>query len=147
MNKKIMIIGTVILAAAAFGIYGFSEYNRKPANVNELKADIIVDHAGIIADYESDEQGSNTKYLDKVISITGNLKSVEVDESNNATLILGNESSVSSVRASMAASENEKIKSLSPGTKVAVKGICTGFNKDELLGSDVFLNRAVIISN
>lgn len=147
MNKKIMIIGTVILAAAAFGIYGFSEYNRKPANVNELKADIIVDHAEIIADYESDEQGSNTKYLDKVISITGNLKSVEVDESNNATLILGNESSVSSVRASMAASENEKIKSLSPGTKVAVKGICTGFNKDELLGSDVFLNRAVIISN
>lgn len=147
MNKKIMIIGTVILAAAAFCIYGFSEYNRKPANVNELKADIIVDHAEIIADYESDEQGSNTKYLDKVISITGNLKSVEVDESNNATLILGNESSVSSVRASMAASENEKIKSLSPGTKVAVKGICTGFNKDELLGSDVFLNRAVIISN
>jgi hypothetical protein len=34
---------------------------------------------------------------------------------------------------------------LQAGTNVIVKGVCTGFNADELVGSDVVLNRCVQI--
>jgi hypothetical protein len=34
------------------------------------------------------------------------------------------------------------------GSSTTVRGSCTGFNKDDLgLGSDVILNRCVIVSN
>jgi hypothetical protein len=37
---------------------------------------------------------------------------------------------------------------VSVGTSVTVRGACTGFNKDEMgLGSDVILNRCVIVKN
>jgi hypothetical protein len=42
---------------------------------------------------------------------------------------------------------NEETENLVSGSKVTVKGVCTGFNADELLGSDVILNRCSIKNN
>jgi hypothetical protein len=37
--------------------------------------------------------------------------------------------------------------SIKPGMNVVVKGNCTGYNEDELLGLDVIVNRCVIEEN
>jgi hypothetical protein len=41
---------------------------------------------------------------------------------------------------------NNEAAILQKGTHATMKGICTGFNKDELLGSDVILIRCVVDS-
>ena len=51
---------------------------------------------------------------------------------------------MSSVRFSMDSIHNAQAASLVKGTKAVLKGICTGYNADEMLGSDLILNRAVI---
>ena len=51
---------------------------------------------------------------------------------------------MSSVRFSMDSLHNEKAATLVKGQTAVLKGICTGYNADEMLGSDLILNRAVI---
>ena len=70
---------------------------------------------------------------------------MEKDESGHYTLILGEEGSMSSVRCSMDSTHQQAADELQINTEVIIKGACTGFNADQLLGSDVILNRCVIV--
>lgn len=102
--------------------------------------------AELIAAFEKDSAGANTLYLGKVLQVTGPVKGVEKEE-GAATIVLGTESSLSSVRCSMDSEYVKKALLLNPGSMVTVKGACTGFNADEMgLGSDVVLNRCIIPS-
>ena len=75
--------------------------------------------------------------------MNGIIKGIE-KEGNEATIILGDTSSMSSVRCSMDTTNTANIASHKEGQLIKITGACTGFNKDELLGSDVILNRCVI---
>jgi len=100
--------------------------------------------AEIIKAFSADEKAANSKYLDKVIAINGTVKSVDKDEQSSITVILSDAGSMSSVRCSVDSIHNEQADNLVSGSQVTVKGVCTGFNADELLGSDVILNRCSI---
>lgn len=132
----------VIIAAAAFYIY--KEYNRTHKDTARLKPDFSLAATAIIREFETDEQSSNKKYWDKIIRIDGIVKEVARDERGFYSVILGDTSAMSSVRCSMDSAHNNEALVLQKGSEVAVKGICTGFNADELLGSDVILVRCVI---
>jgi len=69
---------------------------------------------------------------------------VEKNGNGFYTVILGEEFLMSSVRCSMDSLHQMDVASLTTGTLVTMKGNCSGFNRDELLGSDVILNRCVI---
>ena len=65
------------------------------------------------------------------------------DEKGFYTVVIGNPSTQSSVRCSIDSIYAVKINDLKTGNKVIIKGICSGYNSDELLGSDVMLVRSV----
>jgi hypothetical protein len=100
--------------------------------------------AALITAFETNETHANTKYLDKVIAVNGKIKTVEKDEKGFYSIILGDTGSMSSVRCSMDSTHQQGAAKLTPGVFVTVKGACTGFNADDLLGSDVILNRCVV---
>lgn len=149
MKKKKL--GYVILAIALLllvtAIYIYREYNRTKQDTALIKPDYSTPVMQLISEFNNDETKSNKKYWDKVIELTGRLKQLNADEGGAYTLVLGDSMENTSIRCSMDSLHNQEAKHVKEGETVKVKGICTGYNKDELLGSDVILVRCVLVKN
>jgi len=127
---------------------GINEYNRTNKDISTVKADIKIPATDLIRQYENNDSLANKKYLGKIIEINGRVKDVKKDEAGYYTVVLGDTADMSSVRCSMDSVHQQDAASMPIGSSVTVRGACTGFNKDEMgLGSDVILNRCVIIKN
>lgn len=142
-TRKKVIIGLGIIMLTA-GLYGYLEYNRSNTDLFHIKADFTTSVSTLIQEFESDEKAANEKFLDKIISVQGVIKEVIRDSIGNYTIVLKNGNNSSSVRCSMDNAHPIEVTQSDKGKIIAIKGACTGFNADELLGSDVFLNRCVI---
>lgn len=145
MKKRTIVtaIGIAIIAGAWFG---YGEYNRKVRDLANVQAQIAIQANDLISAFEKNENAANAQYLDKIIAVKGNVKTVERSDRGQYSIILGNAGTMSSVRCSMDSVHVKEIVNIKEGEEVIVKGACTGFNADELLGSDVILNRCVIES-
>lgn len=132
----------VIIAGLAFYIY--KEYNRTHKDTSKLKPDYEISASSLLTEFGSNETSSNKKYWDKVLRVEGSVKEVLQDDKGFYSIVLGDTASLSSVRCSVDSSHGAEAVSLQKGSVIAVKGICTGYNADELLGSDVILVRTVV---
>ncbi len=146
-KKKLIILAIIAFALAGGGWYAYAEYTRKVSDLSKVKADIALSTSELIGAFEADEAKANADYLDKIIAIKGQVKNVEKNDQGHYTVILGDPGSLSSVRCSMDSLHQQEVAHLPEGSLVTMKGACTGFNADELLGSDVILNRAVLQKN
>jgi tRNA_anti-like len=145
-RKKIIriILVTLLVVIAGVALYIYKEYNRKPKDLAGLKPKFTVSAVDFIKEFSIGEKTANEKYLDKIIEVNGIVKESIQDEKGFYTIVLGDTLAMSSVRCSMDSIHNGSLKNISAGNNLSIKGICTGYNADELLGSDVILNRAVI---
>ncbi|MFM8255559.1 MAG: OB-fold protein [Bacteroidota bacterium] len=143
-NLKI-IIPLVLLVAVAGAWYAYKEYNRKPASMENTKADFATNTATLIGAFEVNEAKANLQCLDKVVEVEGTIRSVSKDEAGLYTITLGDDGSLSSVRCSVDSVFSEQASELQPGGSITVRGVCTGFMADPLLGSDVTLVRCAIL--
>jgi hypothetical protein len=138
----------LVLFVAGGGWYGYREYTRTNQDLTNVKADVKIVASALIHEYETNDSAANKKYLGKVIEVDGNVKKVEKDEAGLYTVVLGDTAGLSSVRCSVDTLHRQDAAQLIIGSSAIVRGACTGFNKDEMgLGSDVILNRCVIIQN
>jgi hypothetical protein len=143
-NKKLIILSVVAIALLGGGWYAYSEYTRKVKDLAKVKADMKLTVAELLSAFENNETQANLAYLDKVISVKGTVRTVEKNEKGFYSVVLGEEGSMSSVRCSINPNYKDDIIAIPAGSLVTMKGACTGFNQDELLGSDVILNRCVL---
>jgi hypothetical protein len=146
MKRKTVkiIIGLVLGGLIGGGIYAYTEFTRKVKDLSHVKAGVHLDAAQLVGAFEENEAAGNTRFLDKIVAVKGKVKTVEKNDNGYYTVVLGDDQSMSSVRCSMDSVHQQDAVALSAGTVVTMKGACTGFNKDELLGSDVILNRCVV---
>jgi hypothetical protein len=143
ITKKKAIVAAVIIALTA-GLYGYIEYTKTNMDLMYEKADHVTGAKELIKEFEENEQAANTRFLDKIIAVNGSIKDVMKDDKGFYTVMVGNEGYTSSVRCSMDADHQLRDTQLQLGSNITIKGICIGFNADQLLGSDVILNRCVI---
>ncbi len=125
--------------------FAFSEYNRKHVDVTEESAAFTITSEDLIIAFTTDEKAANKKFLDKIIAISGKIKSIEKDETGIYTIALGKLNTMSSVRCSLDSIHNQGASIVKIGENISIKGTCSGYNADELLGSDVILNRCAVI--
>ena len=145
MKYKIILLASALIVIAA-GAYFY--VNRKTQSLTDSNADFKISAVKFLEEYSSDQVLSDKKYLGKVIQVEGNLKEIERDDKGSLTFVLGDLSSMSSVRCSIDTTVVIDESAYPVGTAVSLKGECTGFNADDLgLGADIVLNRAVIIHN
>ena len=135
--KKIL-LGTFIMAMAA-ACYGFYLYHKKPADIRTLSANYELTASKIVADFNADETSANAKYLDKVISVKGNVADIKIDTTGQATVFLNSDDPLASVTCSFYEDEAVSAKALQKSKEVIIKGKCTG----KLM--DVVLNKCSII--
>jgi hypothetical protein len=145
-RKKIVryVLLSLLVIIAAVAVYIYKEYNRTHKDTAGLKPDYSLSATDLVKEFEENEQASNTKYWDKVIRVEGMVKDVVKDDKGFYTMVLGDTSSMSSVRCSIDSVHSNIASTVKKGSAVAVKGICSGFNADEMLGSDVILVRSAI---
>lgn len=145
MKYKIILLASALIVIAA-GAYFY--VNRKTQSLTDINADFKISAVKFLEEYSSDQVLSDKKYLGKVIQVEGNLKEIERDDKGSLTFVLGDLTSVSSVRCSIDTTVVIDESAYPVGTAVSLKGECTGFNADDLgLGADIVLNRSVIIHN
>ncbi len=103
--------------------------------------------AELVKEYESNDAASAEKYNGKILEINGRVKAVEKDDKGCYTVVIGDNTSMSSVRCAIDSTHQDKASGLINQSSVTVRGACTGYNKDEMgLGADIILNRCAVIS-
>ena len=142
--RYVLLPGILLLAAAALYIY--KEYNRVHKDTAILRPDYSVAAPELINEFVQDERTANEKYWDKVVIVEGIVKSITQDEVGIYSITLGDTASVSSIRCTLDSLHNREAEFIEAGKRATLKGICAGFNADELLGSDVILVRSVVVN-
>ncbi len=149
MNRKSILRYSIIFALiciAAAAVYGYKEFNRKAKSVAEQKINFSLKQEELFVAFSSDQNNATQKYTGKVLEISGTVKTVEMDDNGFNTVVLGDSSLLSSIRCSIDSTQAQTATLLQTNSRITVKGICTGYNADELgLGSDVILNKCIII--
>jgi uncharacterized protein YycO len=152
MSKKRIIWLLVLVVITGGAYYGYNEYNRTNKDLSKVKPDITTSAAGIIKEFQDNESVSNKKFLGKIVELTGNVKKLEKDEQGDYTVVLGDASSQSSVRCLSDSNHRNEFSVIKENSTITIRGVCTGFKKNEEmlgmdLGSDVELNRSVVVGN
>jgi len=147
MNRKKTILLSVIIAIIAGGFYGGHEYFKGNPDINNLPTAFHTNVPSLLKEFNADEVNTGTKYLGKVMEVEGSLRTIEKDAQGFYTMVLGDKGDMSSVRCAL-----DKVHGLNSDDehlsgKVHLKGIFTGYNKDNtgLLGSDVQMARCMLI--
>ncbi|MEO6001282.1 MAG: hypothetical protein ABIN89_30805 [Chitinophagaceae bacterium] len=144
-RKRIVVLlfFTLLILSA---VWVLKEYNRKVESLKNTKPDIEVTAEQLIKEFEAGDSLPSKKYSGKLIAVVGVINQVDKDDHGFFTLVLGSSNSMSSVRCAMDSVFASDIHSLQKGQATTVKGMFTGYQKDEtgLLGSDIILNRCVV---
>lgn len=146
MRKKIIIAVLLLITAAV--IYGLNEFYRTREDSKSITPKYKVTATEILKEFETDELTAAKKYNgeDLVIAVSGTVKEVKLDDKGYATVLLGDESSMSAIVCAMDTMYTSEVKNIKALNMVTIKGKFNGFNKDEtgLLGSDIQMNMCVL---
>lgn len=148
-KKQRKMTGVLLIIAIGVGAWqGLREFNRTNQDMTEASAEVKVTSLDLIRSYEENDSLANRQYLGKILEVNGVINKIETDDNGFYTVVLGSTGSLSSVRCSMDSTHQADAANLQKGSSIALRGVCTGFNKDEMgLGSDVILNRCVVLKN
>lgn len=147
-KKKILwIVLAVLLLAGIFGAwYGFREFNRKHQDSAVASPDFEMTCSECCKSFSENDSSAYRKFAGKLLSIDGVLSAVE-NQDGDISVVIFDSSTNTSIRCSMDSVHAQDALKVAPGTYVNIKGQCAGFNKDELLGSDIILNRCALTVN
>ena len=126
----------IIFAIVGAGLVGvlitFYMYNKPHTNYEKLKPEYTLACEQLVADFERDEQAANTKYLNKMLLVNGNIVDVSGNDAGEVTIALNDP--MFGVTCNFNAQQTEKqsglIKQLKVGKEVKIKGRCDGLLTD-----------------
>src|SRR5690606_11904509 len=95
--------------------------------------DFVVAAPAFFSEFELDETAANLKYLDKVIEISGSVRSFSKDEEGIVSITLGTDNELSGVICQLDQLTTHKRTTFESGEAVKFKGICTGMLMDVVL--------------
>lgn len=134
--KFILIV--ILLTGLAGIITGIYFYNLRNKNLLKEKPDFTITAEDLQKEFESDENASTSKFVNKIVEVTGVISSIEKGENNAINVALTTGSSLSSVICTFPG--NTDTSGLIAGRTVTLRGECSGFLMD------VLLNNCVVIS-
>jgi hypothetical protein len=112
-------------------------YNLKHKDLQKSRPDFVITAADLLKAFENDEISANSKYVKKVLEISGTVESVKPGENLTINISLKTESDFSSVICTFQPASNPP--DIKSGENIILRGECSGFL------TDVLLNNCVII--
>lgn len=123
----------VLLLALVGAAVGYYLWNKPHQNMEKAAADISIEASELFAAFDTDETAANKEYLDKVIQISGTVRSSSYNEEGDVKVTLDSRDEMFGVICELdELSEHERTR-FDPGEKITMKGKCTGKLMDVVL--------------
>ena len=135
---KIALFIVLFIAVSAI-LAALYMYNLKHTDMTKAKPDFVISASQLLKEFEDDETAASTRYINKILEVTGTIASVKPADNNFLNISLVTGSNLSSVICTFPAITDPSKYKL--GDKITLRGECSGF----LL--DVLLNNCAIIEN
>ena len=112
-------------------IIGLTMFNKKHPDTSKVKPDFVITATALQKEFEDNEASASTRYINKILEVTGLISSITPAENNHLNISLKTGSDISSVICTFAnMSDPSKFKT---GEEIALRGECSGFLMDVLL--------------
>ena len=124
--KKKLIIAVLLVGVLSFvGVYYFVFY-RPTHHVRDIASEeaIVVSAKDIVKEFQTNESTSNTKYLNKVAEISGEVVEAKKDQTGKPTVTLKSDDSFSNVFVTLRGDKQLEVKG---GATITIRGVVTGF--------------------
>lgn len=154
-RKKIIRIIAVIGVAALLtgGGIGLYMFNMPHRDVQATQADYSLTSSQIVAEYLSNQDAANKKYLasdgdSKILEITGIVSKISEDFNGQKVVLLKDSQDQAGVSATFTPETNDDLTDVEPGQNITVKGVIrSGASYDEDLGFylDIVLEKSSIV--
>lgn len=129
MKKNIII--TLVIIAVAGTVAALYFYNKPVASTAGKSADTTINSIALFDEFSADEAQANTSYLDKVISVSGTITDITTEDGHKV-ITLNTGSPMAGVVCQME-NNDDKVNSVTPGSSVIIKGVCTGMLMDVIM--------------
>ena len=134
IKAGIILVAVGVVIAGAVGLYLFNMPHR---NVQKAATDYSLTSSQIVAEYLTDKESANKKYLSddgdsKVLEITGVVSKISEDFNDQKVVLLKGADDKAGVSASFTTETNANAAKLQVGETVTVKGVIrSGASYDE----------------
>lgn len=133
MKKIIYILIAIILVAGSAYYYTFIYSKNHHRNAQE-ETGIVISSDSLVAAYQTNETEANKKYLNKAVEVTGSIISINKDQTNHITVVLGKADAFSNVAITLTNTTPIQNKI---GEVITIKGVCTGNLSDVIITEGV----------
>ena len=106
-------------------------FRSNPDSVSKIKPDFILNAAELVDAFEADESAANSKYLDKIIQLSGTVTEIS-DDQEEITIVYIKGNLMGNVSCQFS-DEVLADQELQVGDQLTVKGKCTGYILDVVL--------------
>ncbi len=154
-KKKILkifaIVGiTGVIIGGGIGLYMFNMPHR---DVQSASVDYSLKSSEIVAEYLSDRDAANKKYLaadgdSKILEVTGTIAKISEDFNGNKVVLLKEAGEVAGVSATFTAETNQKTEGLSMDQTITVKGVIrsgASYDEDLELYENVIIEKSDVV--
>ena len=139
------IAGIFLIAVICAGSYAYYEFNRENKDLKNVRPDISITSSELMKNFTVDLKISDSLYKNKVVEITGVITRIDSTELP-VIVFFGEKNSMSSIQCSMDPEHHESYRAVTIGNVTRLKGMYIGAILEELFGTDIKLNRCVIIN-
>jgi hypothetical protein len=134
MKRRILVAVLILIVVAA--IIGYRIYSRQTPDVVQDDPDVTVTAKDLIAAFEKDTAAAFKMYVDKIVEVTGTIKSVDT----SGAVVMGEEGTPSEVVIGLDRRHIKDAEKIKVGSVAVLQGICSGYNKssgdpDDMLAS------------
>lgn len=127
--KKYVII---LLVFAIIGtITGWYLYTKPVKSTSSKSTDISLNSEELFNAFTNDEAAANSMYLDKVVSVTGDVTNVSMEDGHRV-IRLNSGTEMFGVVCKMEQDDSDA-EQVNVGEKITIKGICTGMLMDVIM--------------
>ena len=127
MKKKLLIL--VALGIIVSGVIAYTQFNKPHRNIAEEASSFLLTADVLFDAFEENEAAANKKYLDKVITVFGEIVDVDTNQDNKDVVTLEAENAM--MGGVICTLKETSVFAI--GDEVALKCRCTGFLDDVIL--------------
>jgi len=129
---KITLFSVLFIAIVAV-LIGLHEFNLKHPDTSRAKPDFVVTATVLEKEFADNEAAASTKYINKIIEVSGTVASVTHADSTHINISLKTGNDISSVICTFAAVGDHSM--MRPGEEITLRGECSGYLMDVLLNN------------
>jgi hypothetical protein len=136
IKTALFVVSFIALLAILAALY---YYNLEHSDTSKAKPDFIISASLLQKEFEDNETAASTKYINKIIEVSGKISSVKTGDNNITSISLETGSPLSSVICTFHASIDPSKFIL--GEEVTLRGECSGFLMDVLLNNCALISK------